>query len=90
VNAATRKALLALRERIEVIQGQASDLTEELRPFGEAEQEKYDNLSEGLQASERGQQYESAASSLSEAADALEDIANACDTAVSAIDSACE
>lgn len=44
-----RKELARIKSGIE-------DLLSELRVIGEAEQEKYDNLSEGLQASEKGQQ----------------------------------
>ena len=41
--------------------------------IGESEQEKYDNLTEGLQASERGQKFEESASSLSEVCDSLQE-----------------
>lgn len=39
--------------------------------MGEDEQEKFDNLTEGLQAGERGQQFEANASALNEAFEAL-------------------
>lgn len=40
------------------------------------EQEKYDNLSEGLQASENGQKFESNVESLDEAVSNIEDVIN--------------
>jgi len=48
---------------------EAKAILEELR---DAEQEKFDNMSEGLQASERGQAIETAANNLSSAYDDVE------------------
>lgn len=48
--------------------------TEIVRSVGEQEQEKFDNLTEGLQASERGQRFEEIASQLSNATDTLETV----------------
>lgn len=47
--------------------------------IGEQEQEKFDNLTEGLQASERGQKFEESASTLA-------DIVSNLDDAISSID----
>lgn len=57
---------------------------EELRSLADAEQEKFDNLNEGLQASEQGQAYEAAAEALGEAADACE--SGDCQEAIDAIE----
>lgn len=48
---------------------------ERMKTLGEAEQEKYDNLNEGLQASERGQAFESNAGNLESAGDEIEEAA---------------
>lgn len=45
-----------------------------IEAVAEEEQEKFDNLSEGLQASERGQKMEEAASTLEDLASTLDDV----------------
>lgn len=45
-----------------------------IEEIGEGEQEKFDNMTEGLQASERGQRMEEVATELSDAASTLDDI----------------
>jgi len=49
---------------------EAKTIVEEV---AEGEQEKFDNLTEGLQAAERGQKMEETASNLSELVNALDD-----------------
>lgn len=49
---------------------------------GEREQEKFDNLTEGLQASERGQKFEELANSLAEVADSLGEAISTIETAM--------
>jgi chromosome segregation ATPase len=61
------------RERIEQIESALTDLKDELDGFADEEQEKFDNLSEGLQASERGQAFESNADTLKEVVSSLDD-----------------
>lgn len=68
------------REELSSIKEQIQELVDQLRVLGEAEQEKFDNLSEGLQASERGERYqelsdciESACSEIENALDELEE-----------------
>jgi hypothetical protein len=56
----------------------ATEAMEEIRRIGEAEREKFDNMSEGLQQSERGEAIEAAADALEQVAD---DIENALDSA---------
>lgn len=53
--------LIGLKEQIEAIGS-------ELRTLADEEQEKFDNMPEGLQASENGQAIETAAQALDEAA----------------------
>ena len=48
--------------------------TLDIGSIGEEEQEAFDNLTEGLQAAERGQRMEEVAGTLSEAADTLADL----------------
>lgn len=62
-------------DRVELVK--AATLIDEARSIiesvGEAEQEKFDNLSEGLQAAERGQRMEEVAGELIELVCALDD-----------------
>jgi uncharacterized protein YPO0396 len=52
--------------------GQLEDAKAVIEELAEAEQEKFDNMTKGLQAGERGQAIEQAASSLSDAQSDLE------------------
>ena len=67
MNAADRKelgrAVTMLAEAREIISGLA-----------DAEQEKFDNMSEGLQASERGETIQAAAETLQTAVDGIENV----------------
>jgi len=79
MNAQDRKAvsgivseLEALRSEMEALRSQVEDIGTRLRELADAEQDKFDNLSEGLQSSDNGQAIEEAASNLSDAADAAE------------------
>ena len=58
-----------LSDMLDEIAGYVSTLEE----MAEEEQEKYDNLPEGLQDSERGQAIQEAADNLQQAADDLQD-----------------
>lgn len=72
MNATDRKKANALISQIEALKAQAEVLAGELRELADAEQEKFDNMPEGLQGGDRGQAMEEAAGNLSSAADALE------------------
>lgn len=76
MNKADRKQVDELKARIEaakaVYDAELESIGSELRGMADAEQEKFDNATEGLQASEQGQAYEAAAEALGEAADACE------------------
>lgn len=74
MNQEQRKALNILLSKIE-------EIKEEITSFQEQEEEKYNNLSEGLQATENGQKLETIAEHLSDAVSnletAIDDITNA-------------
>jgi hypothetical protein len=67
MNDARRKVLVEAIAHLEAAQAQ-------IEQVGSEEQEAFDNLSEGLQQSERGQKMEEAANELSNAHDSLEDV----------------
>lgn len=55
MNQSDRKQVADILARLEALQSQVTSIGEELQSLADAEQEKYDNLSEGLQASEKGE-----------------------------------
>ena len=75
---ATRKRLAVIRSELESYRLKVEDLGAELREMAEREQESYDNLPEGLQQADRGQEMSENASALDDAANAAE-IGNAGD-----------
>lgn len=70
MNAKDRKEVSAIVSELEGLQARLQELAD-------AEQEKFDNMSEGLQAGERGQAIETAAGELSSAADAVQEALDA-------------
>ena len=74
MNNATRKAIEAIISTLNDIEGKVADLSESIQTIAEGEREKFDNLSEGLQASERGQSIEQAADALESAHGCIETI----------------
>ena len=70
MNAADRKQVSELVSKLEDLNSQFEEIKSDIQSLAEAEQEKFDNMSEGLQAGEKGQQIEAAAGSLDEAANA--------------------
>jgi hypothetical protein len=80
MNAQGRKLIQALISTVEEAHSKLSDeVRDELAGLAEEEREKFDNMSEGLQATERGQE-------IGEAADALEEAALYLDQAFEALD----
>ena len=73
MNAADRKTIDILKGKLADLQSQTEDVAGELRTLADAEQEKFDNLTEGLQQAESGQAIEMAAQTLDDAASAAED-----------------
>lgn len=70
MNAQDRKEVGELLDRLDKVVAEFSDIKELLRELADAEQEKFDNMSEGLQQSEKGQAIQEAATELGNAADA--------------------
>ena len=62
------------RKKIDEIAGKLEALREELADVQSQEQEAFDNMPEGLQASEKGQAVEEAADNLQTACDDLENV----------------
>lgn len=59
------------RQEASAILSELEGLQSRLETLADAEQEKFDNMSEGLQASERGQAIELSASNLADAVTAI-------------------
>lgn len=72
MNKNDRKQVAAIVSKLEELKSQMEELTSQLETLAEAEQEKYDNMSEGLQNSERGEALQESANVLAVAKDALE------------------
>lgn len=98
MNAQQRKALAALVESLKAFEFPSVEdlekIKEDVSDMAEAEDEKFNNLSEGLQQAERGQALETARDALNEAAekiqeviDAIESLDDLRDDAVAALES---
>ena len=72
MNAADRKQVAEIVAKLEDLKAQAEEQGGVLRELADAEREKFDNMSDGLQQSEQGQAIEQAADNLEEAADSAE------------------
>jgi len=72
MNKANREAVAKIRARLEDLLLQAEAIGDELQTMADDEQEKFDNMPEGLQQGEQGQAIETAAGALGEAASACE------------------
>ncbi len=81
MNAQQRKALTAVIESLKAFEFPSTEnlegLKEDVSDMAEAEDEKFNNLSEGLQQSERGQALESARDTLNDAAERIQEIIDA-------------
>jgi hypothetical protein len=73
MNKADRARLGLIRSELERLKGEVESIGSEIRDLADAEQEKFDNMSEGLQQGEQGQAIEAAAGELDEIASAAED-----------------
>lgn len=87
MNAARRKKLEALNERLQTLVGQATDLRDELQELRDEEQDYYDAMPESLQGGDKGTKAEAAIASMEEVLDALSEFA---DVDVSALERAAE
>jgi uncharacterized protein (UPF0335 family) len=68
MNAQDRKQVKAILSKLETLKAECETLSQDLTELAEAERAKFDNMSEGLQASDKGQAIEAAADALEEAA----------------------
>lgn len=64
------------KNKIEQLKNQLLDISEELEKLADAEQEKYDNLNEGMQSMEKFQKLQENADCLSTAQEQVEDVIN--------------
>lgn len=87
MNAARRKKLEALNERLQALVGQATDLRDELQELCDEEQDYYDAMPESLQDGDKGTKAEAAIASMEEVLDAVSEFA---DVDVSALERAAE
>jgi L-rhamnose isomerase len=72
MNAKDREQVAEILGELEGLKAKIEEQGNALRELADAEQEKFDNMSEGLQQSEQGQKIEANAGALSEAADSAE------------------
>lgn len=68
MNQAQRKVIAEKLNQLINLKEQIEQIGSELRTIAEEEQEKYDNMPEGLQGGDKGQAIETAAQTLDEAA----------------------
>jgi hypothetical protein len=73
VNRDRRARLDTIRAMVEEIKTNFEQIVQDLTDIGAEEQEAFDNMSEGLQASENGQRIEAATDAIGEAVGSLED-----------------
>lgn len=73
MNAADRKKVDELKAKLGALKSETENVGTELRELADREQEKFDNMNESLQGSERGQAIESAAQNLDSAASEAEE-----------------
>jgi hypothetical protein len=77
MNKRERNRVIDIVAELNGFSGKVNDLAEELRTLADAEQEKFDNLTESLQQNENGQRIENAARSLDELATSASDAGTA-------------
>lgn len=72
MNAQRRKALKAVITKLEDLESLRQEIKEELEDIMDEEQESFDNMPEGLQESDRGQQMQEYISTMEGAIDDLD------------------
>ena len=72
MNNDTRKRLAALQSKINDVRSELGVMIADATELAEEEMEKFENMTEGLQASEKGQAIEQAANALHDLQDLLE------------------
>lgn len=75
MNAARRKQLESIKERLTTLMGEASSLGDELAALRDEEQEYLDNMPENMQDGEKGQKAQEAIDVMESVTGQLEDFA---------------
>ena len=90
MNQDRRAAIEKLIDRVQTAAFEIREAYNELETLQQEEQEAFDNLPEGLQQAERGQQMEAIASALEDALSSLDSAINDVESAASDVESALE
>lgn len=90
MNANDRKRITKLIEELELFNGKLEDIKNQIEELRDAEQEKFDNMSDGLQQSDRGQAIEASASYLDEAFGNAEEAFSLIESVVESLNTASE
>jgi len=90
MNKTTRKRLAEINVKLEIISSGLRSLVDDLEGCRDDEREKYDNLSEGLQQSERGYGIERSADELDNACSELDSILQSLEIAIEYLNNASE
>lgn len=88
MNAADRKSITELQAKADALIGHLEEIESGVRSLADAERQKFENMTEGLQQAEGGQAIDAAANALSEAADAAETAKEAVEEIASKLDEA--
>lgn len=84
MNKTSRAALSALQVKLAALVSELEAMHEDANQLAEDEQEKFDNMTEGLQQGEKGQAIEQAANNLADLASAIESIKDSLEEAANA------
>lgn len=90
MNKATRKQIEDIVSQLEELRGKLGDLKDEVANIQSEEQEKFDNMPEGLQQGDGGQAIEAAANSLSECESEFDNMDSEFETVINALNTAAE
>lgn len=90
MNAATRKQIATLVAQLEEIKGSIDAIKDEVSSLQSEEQDKFDNLTEGLQQAESGQKIEAAANALQECDGSFDEVESAIDAILEYLNTASE
>ena len=90
MNKPRRKEIEAIEEKIKALQLTANAIKAEIESVRADEDDAFDNLSENLQNSERGEAMQTASSNLEEAEQELDDIESSCNEAIRNLEAARE
>lgn len=90
MNKDDRKKIAKLIEELQELNGKFDDIKDQIVELQSDEQGKFDNMSEGFQASERGQAIEAAADALDSAKDEIDTVIGAIGECVTYLETASE